>query len=116
MDTVRPKSALTSKSKLARTFQKVINLRTATRISSNNGICLLTPQGCRLKEQEDDDDEFNKSKHVDKVNEDIIARNRAVREALVAKLFAGITSIKQPTLSSKWHKILTIVMSFRWMT
>ncbi|PON80640.1 hypothetical protein PanWU01x14_001960 [Parasponia andersonii] len=93
MDTVRPKSALTSKSKLARTFQKVINLRTATRISSNNGICLLTPQGCRVKEHEDDD-VFDKSKHFDKVSEDVRARNRAVMEALVAKLFAGITSIK----------------------
>ncbi|KAM6551301.1 hypothetical protein CsatB_001109 [Cannabis sativa] len=100
MDTVRPKSAVSNKSKLARTFQKVINLRTSTRISSNNGICLLTPQGCRVKEHEDDDGNVNgafdnKSKHFDKTNDDITrARNRAIMEALVAKLFAGITSIK----------------------
>ena len=41
---MKPKSAFNNKSKLARTFQKVINLRTATKIASNNGICLLTSQ------------------------------------------------------------------------
>ncbi|KAL5576982.1 hypothetical protein UlMin_018681 [Ulmus minor] len=87
MDTARPKSALNSKSKLARTFQKVINLRTASKIASNNGICLLNSQA-KVK-----DDDFDKSKLFDR-GEDIRGRNRAVMEALVAKLFAGITSIK----------------------
>lgn len=88
MDTVRPKSALNNKSKLARTFQKVINIRTATRIASNNGICMLTSQA-KVKE-----DDWDKSKQFDKNEEIFKGRNRAVLEALVAKLFAGITSIK----------------------
>ncbi|KAF3451317.1 hypothetical protein FNV43_RR07412 [Rhamnella rubrinervis] len=88
MDTVRPKSALNSKSRLARTFQKVINIRTATRIASNNGICMLTSQA-KVKE-----DDWDKSKQFHKNEEIFKGRNRAVLEALVAKLFAGITSIK----------------------
>nr|XP_024925684.1 protein GRAVITROPIC IN THE LIGHT 1 [Ziziphus jujuba var. spinosa] len=88
MDTVRPKSALNSKSKLARTFQKVINIRTATRIASNNGICILASQA-KVKE-----DESDKLKHFDHKNDELKGRNRAVLEAVVAKLFAGVTAIK----------------------
>jgi hypothetical protein len=92
MDTVKPKSSAfnSNKSKLARTFQKVINLRTATRIASNNGICMLTSQA-KVKEDFFTD---RKSQQFDK-NEDTKSRQqRAVLEAMVAKLFAGITSIK----------------------
>lgn len=83
MDTVKPKS------KLARTFQKVINLRTATRIASNNGICLLASQA-KVKE------DFFTCQKFEKNDEDTRGRQqqRAVLEAMVAKLFAGITSIK----------------------
>jgi hypothetical protein len=93
MDTMKPKSALNNKSKLARTFQKVINLRTATRIASNNGICLLSSQP-KVKEEFFNDNNKKKSQQFDKRHEDNKARQRAVLEALVAKLFAGITSIK----------------------
>ncbi|PQQ03413.1 IRK-interacting protein [Prunus yedoensis var. nudiflora] len=95
MDTLRPKSAFNNnsnkQSKLARTFHKVINLRSATsKIASNNGICLLTSQA-KVKE---DREHFEKHRHLDKKEEEFKARNRAVMEALLAKLFAGITSIK----------------------
>ncbi|XP_041028890.1 protein GRAVITROPIC IN THE LIGHT 1 [Juglans microcarpa x Juglans regia] len=90
MDTMKPKSALNSKSKLARTFQKVINLRTATRIASNNGICMLASQP-KVKEDFFTD---KKSQQFDKNGVDTRDRRRAVLEALVAKLFAEITSIK----------------------
>ncbi|XP_021813159.1 protein GRAVITROPIC IN THE LIGHT 1 [Prunus avium] len=95
MDTMRPKSAFNNnnnkQSKLARTFHKVINLRSATsKIASNNGICLLTSQA-KVKE---DREHFEKHRHLDKKEEEFKARNRAVMEALLAKLFAGITSIK----------------------
>ncbi|ONI10768.1 hypothetical protein PRUPE_4G067400 [Prunus persica] len=95
MDTMRPKSAFNNnhnkQSKLARTFHKVINLRSATsKITSNNGICLLTSQA-KVKE---DREHFEKHRHLDKKEEEFKARNRAVMEALLAKLFAGITSIK----------------------
>ncbi|XP_050368125.1 protein GRAVITROPIC IN THE LIGHT 1 [Argentina anserina] len=83
MDTVRPESAPVKKSKLARTFHKVINLRAATKIASNNGICKLKPNTKATKEEYD----------IEKM-EDLKAKNKAIMEALLAKLFAGITSIK----------------------
>ncbi|KAL6206742.1 hypothetical protein ACLB2K_023989 [Fragaria x ananassa] len=83
MNTVRPKSAPIKKSKLSRTFHKVISLRAATKIASNNGICKLKPNTKATKEEHD----------IEKM-EDLKAKNRAVMEALLAKLFAGITSIK----------------------
>lgn len=89
MDTVKPKSALNSRGKWARAFHKVINLKIAARIASNNGICLLTSQP-KVKEVFFGE---KKSQQFDK-NEDTRGRQRAVLEALVAKLFAGITSIK----------------------
>ncbi|XP_075663755.1 protein GRAVITROPIC IN THE LIGHT 1 [Castanea sativa] len=94
MDTMKPKSALNNKSKLARTFQKVINLRTATKIASNNGICLLTSQPKVKEDYFTDSNNKKKSQQFDKHNEETKAKQRAVFEALVAKLFAGITSIK----------------------
>lgn len=88
METMRPKSPFNKtnkQSKFARTFHKVINLRTATsRIASNNGICILKSQSSKLKKEEE----------MDRKEEDMYARNRAVMEALLAKLFAGVTSIK----------------------
>lgn len=100
MDTLKPKSAFNNnnnnKSKLARTFQKVINLKTASKIASNNGICMLNPQSCRVVREKDDDElqRYNNSYGSKQFTEDLKSRNRAVMEALVAKLFAGITSIK----------------------
>ncbi|KAK9936632.1 hypothetical protein M0R45_013461 [Rubus argutus] len=79
----RPRSAPNKQSKLARTLSKVISLRAATKIASNNGICKLKPRAKVTKEEHD----FEKM-------EDLKAKNRAVMEALLAKLFAGITSIK----------------------
>ncbi|GAV57621.1 DUF641 domain-containing protein [Cephalotus follicularis] len=82
METFKCKSALNnnnnSKSKLSKTIQKVINLKT-----SNNGIgvCLLASQNKLEKES-------HKNRSEAKV------KHRAVMEALVAKLFAKITSIK----------------------
>ncbi|KAJ0018917.1 hypothetical protein Pint_10336 [Pistacia integerrima] len=95
METVKPKSGLNGKSRLAKTFQKVINLRSATKnMASNNGIgiCILTSQ-----HKFGGDDSFcikrSSNNHMEKPG-DPRARHRAVMEALVAKLFAGITSIK----------------------
>ncbi|GKU92398.1 hypothetical protein SLEP1_g6131 [Rubroshorea leprosula] len=92
METVRPKSAHRStsngKSRLSRTFHKVINLRTATKISSTNGmgICVLTSQN---KSQQEEDEATGDQKHgVSRF------KQKAVMEALLAKLFAGVTTIK----------------------
>ncbi|KAE8673314.1 putative alpha,alpha-trehalose-phosphate synthase 7-like [Hibiscus syriacus] len=73
METIQPKPAFNNgshKSKLARTFQRVVNLRTATKIASSNGI-------------------GNGSHDGSDVN-----RRVAALETLVAMVFAGVTSIK----------------------
>ncbi|KAF2302982.1 hypothetical protein GH714_012268 [Hevea brasiliensis] len=95
METIKCRSVPSNKSKIARTFQKVINLKTATRIASNNGIgiCILTPQS----KFQDDPTTIYKShisatdKHKDDHSK---AKRKAVLDALLAKLFAGITTIK----------------------
>ncbi|XP_065876903.1 protein GRAVITROPIC IN THE LIGHT 1 [Euphorbia lathyris] len=89
METIKCRSLPGHKSKIARTFQKVINLKTATKIASNNGIgiCMLTSQN---KFDQDDDQSSVYSKKID----DVKAKKKAVLDALVAKVFAGITTIK----------------------
>ncbi|KAI4332504.1 hypothetical protein L6164_017408 [Bauhinia variegata] len=92
METIKPKSAINNRSKkLAKTFQKVISFRSAAKIASNNGICMLTSQP---KVKEDSFTDQIKTHQANGKNEDSKARNRAVMEALVARLFAGVTSIK----------------------
>ncbi|KAJ8761843.1 hypothetical protein K2173_005415 [Erythroxylum novogranatense] len=83
METFKCRSIPNNKSKIARTFQKVINLKTATRIASNNGIgmCVLTPQN-KFEDHSADKNKNGRDKR------------RAVLEALMAKLFAGVTTIK----------------------
>ncbi|CAN0853576.1 Protein GRAVITROPIC IN THE LIGHT 1 [Linum grandiflorum] len=80
-----PTAGNKSSSKLARTFQKVINLKTATtKVSSNNGIgiCILTHPN-KLS----DDHHHPKDAKID-------PKRGAVLEALLAKLFAEVTAIK----------------------
>ncbi|KAF7803269.1 protein GRAVITROPIC IN THE LIGHT 1 [Senna tora] len=96
METSKPKSSsiINDKSKkFAKTFHKVIGLRTATKIASNNGICLLSSHSSFKN------DPFNSHNHNNnqKKNQDSAsakARNRALMEAVIAKLFAGVTAIK----------------------
>ncbi|KAF5738271.1 hypothetical protein HS088_TW13G01167 [Tripterygium wilfordii] len=99
METFKCRSVPNGKSKLARTFQKVIKIRTATKVASNNngvghgiGICMLTSQH---RFEGGDSPTFcrSNSSSTEKQGE-VKARQRAVMEALVAKLFASVTSIK----------------------
>ncbi|KAK6268595.1 hypothetical protein QUC31_012755 [Theobroma cacao] len=100
METIKPKSAFNNnsnsnhKSRLARTFQKVINLRTATKIASSNGIgiCVLTSQ--HKFPQDDSTPDHKLSSNADKHGGDSKVKQKAVLEALVAKVFASVTSIK----------------------
>ncbi|KAG4398821.1 hypothetical protein AAZX31_08G116100 [Glycine max] len=86
METMKPKSALSNRSKkLAKTFQKVMSLRSATKLASNNGICMLNSH---LKVKEDLFTDQNKKPHQGN------NKNRAIMEALIARLFAGVTTIK----------------------
>uniref|UniRef100_A0A5B7A1R9 Uncharacterized protein n=1 Tax=Davidia involucrata TaxID=16924 RepID=A0A5B7A1R9_DAVIN len=89
MDSIKPTSAPNTKSKLAKTIQKVIRLKTATRTLSNNGFCLLIPQE-KLKR-----DPKHESQRFDKDDDDAAKlRNRAAMEAFVAKLFASVSAVK----------------------
>ncbi|KAK3210474.1 hypothetical protein Dsin_015180 [Dipteronia sinensis] len=97
METLKPKLAPNNnKSKLAKTFQKVINLRNSIKISSNSGIgiCMLTSHN---KFDDDDTASFKSKTHHHYSDKhgggDPRTKHRAVMEALVAKL-AGITFIK----------------------
>ncbi|KAK7400186.1 hypothetical protein VNO78_11386 [Psophocarpus tetragonolobus] len=86
METIKPKSALNIRSKkLAKTFQKVISLGSATKLGSNNGICMLNSH---LKVKEDLFTDHHTKPHQGN------SKNRAVMEALIARLFAGVTTIK----------------------
>ncbi|CAA2933765.1 GRAVITROPIC IN THE LIGHT 1-like [Olea europaea subsp. europaea] len=87
MDSIRPCPAA-AKSKIARTFQKVIHLKSATKNLSNPGFCLLIPQE-KLK--------CSESQQVEKENleeEAKESKNRAAVEAFVAKLFATVSAVK----------------------
>uniref|UniRef100_A0A5B7A0H8 Uncharacterized protein n=1 Tax=Davidia involucrata TaxID=16924 RepID=A0A5B7A0H8_DAVIN len=86
MDSIKPTSTPT-RSKLAKTFRKVIHLKTATRTLSNNGLCLLIPQE-KFKR-----DPRQESERSDKEDEAKL-RNRAAMEAFVAKLFASVSALK----------------------
>ncbi|KAK9267276.1 hypothetical protein L1049_009699 [Liquidambar formosana] len=85
MDALKPTSA-TKKTKLARAIAKVINLQTATRNSKR-----YLPKQKSLDKAKDIDSV--KSRRYDR-DGDSKLRNRAAMEALVAKIFAGISSIK----------------------
>ncbi|PNX98478.1 UNE1-like protein [Trifolium pratense] len=74
--------------KFAKTFQKVISLKSATKIASNNGICMLNSN---LKVKEDSFTDHHTKTNGNNKNK---ARNKAVMEALIARLFAGVTTIK----------------------
>ncbi|CAI8618698.1 unnamed protein product [Vicia faba] len=101
METIKPKSAMNNRSKkFAKTFQKVISLKSATKIASNNGICMLNSN---LKVKEDQEpfsdhhintngNHTNKNTNTNKNKNKV--RNKAVMEALIARLFAGVTTIK----------------------
>ncbi|KAK7245551.1 hypothetical protein RIF29_40398 [Crotalaria pallida] len=79
---IKPKPAINNRSsKLTKTFQKLISLQTATKkIASNND---TTEVACtqKLKIHQAND-------------EDLKARQRAIMEALIARLFAGVTTVK----------------------
>ncbi|XP_010539189.1 PREDICTED: uncharacterized protein LOC104813322 [Tarenaya hassleriana] len=100
METLKPKSSIRSKSKIARTFQKVCSLRSAssTKVSSNNGIgiCVLKSRNHNFDDDEDDGDSvFDLRSTVSSRSAgETRDRRRAVLEAVVAKIFASATAIK----------------------
>ncbi|KAL3851414.1 hypothetical protein ACJIZ3_013296 [Penstemon smallii] len=87
MDSTRP-PAQNRGNKIARTFQKVINLKTSSKSRSNPGFCYLIPQEkLRCCESQ----QFQKENEEEAKEE---SKNRAVIEAFVAKLFATVSAVK----------------------
>ncbi|KAL7129827.1 hypothetical protein ABFS83_13G093900 [Erythranthe nasuta] len=88
MDSARPNK---TSSRIAKTFQRVIHLKSATRNnrSRNPGFCLLIPQEklrcCESHHQFDKEDE-------EEAREEF--KNRAAMAAFVAKLFATVSAVK----------------------
>ncbi|KAE9598941.1 hypothetical protein Lal_00022617 [Lupinus albus] len=82
METIKTKSAISNGSnKLVKTFHNVICLRNVTKIASKN----------------DTEDPFTQKLKTHQANEkdkETKARHKAVMEALIARLFAGVATIK----------------------
>lgn len=78
MDSLNP-----NRSKFARTIHKVIHLRTPAKLVTHCGKESIAPPKSKKFHQDDDPDD-----------EDSKPRSRAVMEALVAKLFASVSTIK----------------------
>lgn len=92
MDSVKSSSLTPSKSKLARTFNKVLHIRALTGIAPVHGIQKVKPQ-----EKTSDDCTASKStgsqsESFDSGEEEF--QNRVQLQALLAKLFASISSVK----------------------
>ncbi|GAA0167357.1 hypothetical protein Leryth_017890 [Lithospermum erythrorhizon] len=76
------------KSKLAKTFHKVIHLRKASKSFTTNGFCLLTTQDkIRCCESKRFEEQELKEEALD-------TKNKAILEAFVAQLFATISCVK----------------------
>ncbi|KAL6991270.1 hypothetical protein U1Q18_009388 [Sarracenia purpurea var. burkii] len=94
MDSLNHHTSAPTKSKLAKTFQKVIHLRTATRTLSNNGFCSLLPHDHKPKRHPKHESRCFDNKDADGDESAVSRKNRAAMEAFVAKLFATISAVK----------------------
>lgn len=81
MDSVKPSAVPTPKSKLARTFAKVLHIRMTT------GVAPVVDGNQKVKSQGDVSEDLNLGKDEE-------LENKAAMEALLAKLFASVSSVK----------------------
>ncbi|CAN1310044.1 hypothetical protein LINPERPRIM_LOCUS27934 [Linum perenne] len=95
-----PKSILQSAS---RTFQKVISLKATTKVSSTTTVAAAGI--CKFADDDYDSKDHHNRKESKTTADDKVKRSD-VLEALLAKMFAEVTSIKAPTPSSRWLRIL----------
>ncbi|KAA8524015.1 hypothetical protein F0562_010554 [Nyssa sinensis] len=90
MDTVNKKVVTPSKSRLARTFAKVLHIRAATAVTVVDDV-----QKTKSHEKVNHDRVSNSRRQsFDDVVDDEKLRHRAATEAFIAKLFATISSVK----------------------
>ncbi|XP_011085321.1 IRK-interacting protein-like [Sesamum indicum] len=87
MDSVRPSPA-PNRSRIAKTFQRVIHLKTATKSRSSPGFCLPIAQE---KQRCCESRQFERENAEEAMEEYKI---RAALEAFVAKLFASVSAVK----------------------
>ncbi|XP_076955227.1 protein GRAVITROPIC IN THE LIGHT 1-like [Bidens hawaiensis] len=94
MDSTKPTSA--NRSKLSKTFHKVLPFKKSSSKSlSNNGFCLPLPHDHKQKNKNPDSTTDHSNKHFNKhPSDDPDLRNKAAMEAFVAKLFATISALK----------------------
>ena len=90
MDSVKRSAVTPSKSRLARTFAKVLHLRVVTGIAPVEGIQKVKPQESSKDDQ--DTGSWSRSQSFDDNDEKL--RNTAELEAHLAQLFASVSSIK----------------------
>ncbi|KAI3466765.1 hypothetical protein Pfo_023428 [Paulownia fortunei] len=87
MDSIRPSPA-PNRSRIAKTFQKVIYLKKATKNHSNPGFCLpIAQEKLRCCESK----QFARESAEEAMEE---SKNRASMEAFLAKLFATVSAVK----------------------
>ncbi|KAL2483517.1 Plant protein of unknown function [Forsythia ovata] len=82
MDSVKQSTAILSKNRLSRTFAKVLHIRALTGIAPDDEI------------QKKTNDDLKSSRVPSSDDEDELVRDSAVKEAFLAKLFAGISAVK----------------------
>ncbi|KAG4385739.1 hypothetical protein AAZX31_12G145000 [Glycine max] len=87
MESVKPSAVTPSKSKLARTFAKVLHVRAVTGIAPVDGLK-------NVKVDADLNNEANKCKSALNNEEDEELQERKATEALLAKTFASISTVK----------------------
>lgn len=88
MDSVKRSAVTPSKSRLARTFAKVFHIQAVTGIAPNDGI-----QKTKFHEKMKKD-QFKHADFTPFEHEDAKLRDRAVKDAFISKLFAGISAVK----------------------
>ncbi|XP_073123566.1 protein GRAVITROPIC IN THE LIGHT 1-like isoform X2 [Henckelia pumila] len=89
MDSVKRSAVTPSKSRLARTFAKVLHIRAVAGVSSDDGIHKTKSHG-KIKKNSTKDPPVSLYNN----DEDEERQKRAVQEAFLAKLFASLSSVK----------------------
>ncbi|KAF5728254.1 hypothetical protein HS088_TW21G00399 [Tripterygium wilfordii] len=92
MDSVKPSAVTPTKSKLARTFTKVLHLRTATGVCPVDGVQKVKLQEKFKEEKHEPKNTDSQPLSVDENDEEF--QKRVAFEALIARLFASIASVK----------------------
>ncbi|KAI4323032.1 hypothetical protein L6164_022671 [Bauhinia variegata] len=92
MESVNPLAVTPSKSKLARTFAKVLHIRGLVGVTPVDGLKNVQSDACVKDERNMGKNMVNRHRSFDKDDKEL--QERMATEAVLAKLFASISSIK----------------------